>query len=156
MKNSILTKFYQGIVTIGSSLQSIFLLAIRLFFGGSFFMAGFNKLHNIQGIADFFAGLGLPFPLFNAYAASLIELICGACLFLGLGSRLASIGLMIVMAVAIYLTNYNELIGLFDDTQKLITQVPFIYFMASLLIFIFGPGKISVDELIERMTKKTY
>lgn len=150
MQGNIFIKLYRLIIYIGSNLQSIFLLALRLFWGSSFFFSGLAKLQNIQSIADYFSTLGIPFPLFNAYAASLVECIGGACLFIGLGSRLASLGLATVMTVALYTAHHEAFVGAFEDPQKFITQLPFTYLMTSLIIFIFGPGKLSFDYLIEK------
>ncbi len=150
MKDSLFAKFYQLIIDIGSNLESAFLLALRLFFGGSFFMAGLGKIQNIDSIAQFLEQLNIPFPLVGAYATSLVELIGGACLFLGLGSRLAAFALSVVMCVAISTASRDALLGAYDDPQKLITQVAFVYLMACITVFIFGPGKVSVDALIKR------
>lgn len=154
MKQSIFKRFYQLIIDVGSNLQSVFLLAIRLFWGGSFFMGGLGKFQNISSITEYFSSLGIPLPALNAYMASGIECIGGACLFLGLGARLGSLGLIVVMLVALFTAHHDALITAYDDPQKLITQLPFTYLMASLIVFIFGPGKISFDYLIENKMKE--
>lgn len=150
MRNSFFKKFYQLIIDVGSNLQSVFLLAIRLFWGGSFFMGGIDKLQNIASIAEYFSTLGIPFPMLSAYAASLTECIGGACLVLGLGSRLASLALIVVMVVALATAHHDALAGAYDNPEKLLMQAPFTYLLTSLIIFIFGPGKVSVDNLIEK------
>jgi putative oxidoreductase len=155
MLKSLFGRFYQLLIYVGSNLQSFFLLAIRLFWGSSFFMTGLGKLQNIPAITEYFAGLGIPFPLFNAYAASSVECIGGACLVLGLGSRLASLGLMGVMVVALLTADHEALVNAFDDPQKLITRLPFTYLYTSLVVFIFGPGKVSIDYLMEKRWTKT-
>lgn len=154
MQHSIFRRFYQGLIDVGSNLQSALLLAIRLFFGGSFFMTGLGKLQDIPAVTDFFTNVGIPFPFVNAYIASGIECIGGACLFLGLGSRLAAIGLVSVMTVALLTANFDVLAGGFNDPQKLVSHLAFVYLFASLLIFVFGPGKVSLDYLIEKQLEK--
>lgn len=150
MKGSFFKGFYQLIIDVGSNLQSVFLLAIRLFWGGSFFMTGMGKLQDISAIAEYFSSLGIPFPIFSAYAASFVECVGGACLFLGFGARLASLGLMVVMLVALATADRDALLGAYNDPQKLLTRLPFTYLFTSVIVFIFGPGKISVDYLIEK------
>lgn len=154
MQQSIFRSFYQMIVNIGSNLQSLFLLAIRLFWGGSFFMSGLGKLQNIHGIAEFFSQIHIPFPLLNAYLVGVIECVGGACLFLGLGARLSALLLIIVMITALLTANFDSLSAAYDDPQKLITNTAFVYLFACLVVFIFGPGKVSIDYLLEKKIKK--
>jgi putative oxidoreductase len=153
MKNLIIRNFYLKFNKAVATLQSVFLLLVRIYFGWSFFWAGLGKLQNIYGTAEAFASLGIPYPLFNAYAASLIELVGGACLFLGLGARLAAFALSIVMLVALYTAHYDALLNIYSAPEQLLTQLAFIYLVASMIILIFGPGKASGDYLIEKNCK---
>ncbi|MBB5212783.1 DoxX family protein [Microbulbifer hydrolyticus] len=79
-------------------------LALRLFVGPIFILAGWNKLTGINDVAAWFGnpdwGLGLPAPVLMAWLAALTEYLGGIALLLGLGVRLAAIPLMVVMAVA--------------------------------------------------------
>ena len=79
-------------------------LALRLFVGPIFILAGWNKLTGINDVAAWFGnpdwGLGLPAPVLMAWLAALTEFLGGIALLLGLGVRLAAIPLMVVMAVA--------------------------------------------------------
>ncbi|MBS4166457.1 Uncharacterized protein NEOC65_001545 [Neochlamydia sp. AcF65] len=150
MKNLILRDFYLKFNKAATASQSLFLLALRIYFGWSFFWSGLGKLQNIYGTAEAFASLGIFYPLFNAYAASLIELVGGACLLLGLGARLAAFALSIVMLVALYTAHYDALLNAYSAPEQLLTQLAFIYLCASLVVFAFGSGKASVDYLIEK------
>ncbi|WP_081848026.1 DoxX family protein [Microbulbifer sp. HZ11] len=79
-------------------------LALRLFLGPIFILAGWNKITGIDNVAAWFGnpdwGLGLPAPLLMAWLAALTEFFGGIALVLGLGVRLAAIPLMFTMAVA--------------------------------------------------------
>ncbi|WP_066962619.1 DoxX family protein [Microbulbifer sp. Q7] len=79
-------------------------LALRLFLGPIFILAGWNKLTGIENVAAWFGnpdwGLGLPAPLLLAWLAALTEFLGGIALVLGLGVRLAAIPLMFTMVVA--------------------------------------------------------
>lgn len=79
-------------------------LALRLFLGPIFILAGWNKITGIDGVAAWFGnpdwGLGLPAPLLMAWLAALTEFVGGIALVLGLGVRIAAIPLMVTMAVA--------------------------------------------------------
>jgi putative oxidoreductase len=68
-------------------------------------------------------------------------------LLLGLGSRLVSVPLMFTMGVA-YATAHREELGkIFSDPDKFTDAPPFLFLLASVIVFAFGPGKISVDAL---------
>ena len=79
-------------------------LALRLFLGPIFILAGWNKITGIDNVAAWFGnpdwGLGLPAPVLMAWLAALTEFLGGIALVLGLGVRFAAIPLMITMAVA--------------------------------------------------------
>lgn len=150
MQNSFFSKFYRFIESTGSNLQSLFLLLLRLYWGGSFMFAGWGKLMDIHPVVQFFTSLNIPFPHVSAYLVSLVELIGGICLILGLGSRLAALALVVVMLGAIYTTNDHLAEKIVNDTTSFITQLPFVYLLVSLVIFIFGAGKISLDYLYEK------
>ena len=144
-----ISTIYQGVIWLGNHLQSIFLLAVRLFWGYSFFQAGSGKLANISGIIEYFQSLGIPYPQINAYLAASTETIGGICLILGLFSRLVSIPLMFTMIVAYATAHHEVLVSIFTDSEAFIAQTPFTFLFASLIIFIFGPGKIALDYLLK-------
>ncbi len=79
-------------------------LALRLYLVPIFWMAGTNKLNNIDSTIEWFGnaewGLGLPFPALMAYLASLTETLGAVLLLIGLAVRYISVPLMITMAVA--------------------------------------------------------
>jgi len=79
-------------------------LALRLYLVPIFWMAGTKKLADIDSTAAWFGnsdwGLGLPFPEFMAWAASLTEAGGAILLFFGLAVRWISIPLMVTMIVA--------------------------------------------------------
>lgn len=148
--NAFSFRFYKALIDIGNRLQSPFLLVVRLFWGWSFFRAGLGKLLGISTIITYFQSLGVPLPTVSAYSASIIECFGGALLFIGLGSRLVAIPLMFTMIVA-FLTAYPDAVKMiFYDPQNLVLKDPFSFFFAALIVFIFGPGKISLDYWLER------
>lgn len=86
-------------------LDGIPALAIRLYLVPIMLQAGWQKaLHfnnTVQWFADHEWGLGLPFPTLLAALATSAEIGGAICLLLGLCTRLATIPLIITMAVAI-------------------------------------------------------
>jgi putative oxidoreductase len=140
---------YALFVRAASSLQSPFLLAIRLYWGWQFLQTGWGKLSNIQKVVDFFTTLGIPAPSLNAHFVAALETTGGILLILGLASRLIAFPLVINMIVA-YVTADREALGsIFSDPGKFYNADPFTFLFASLIILIFGPGWFSLDRLIK-------
>jgi len=75
-------------------------LALRIYLTPIFILAGSNKLSNIEGVAYWFEGLGLPAPTLMAYLAGWTELLGGIALLIGLAVRWLAIPLMFTMIVA--------------------------------------------------------
>lgn len=142
-----LFNIWNQITQVGKFLRSYLLLIIRLYWGYQFLITGFGKLAHLDTIAAYFQSLGIPFPLLNATLAGCTEMIGGALLILGLFSRIAAIPLMFVMLIA-YLTAESDslliLLRTLDPTQ-FFSRTPFLFAYAVVLIFCFGPGKISID-----------
>jgi len=137
---------------LGSWLQPVFLLVIRLYWGWSFFLTGKGKLLNLDKTTAFFTELNLPLPKLNAIMAGSTECVGGLLLVLGLGSRFVSVPLMLTMVVA-YATADKEALGkIFSDTDKFTEAAPFLFLLASVMVFAFGPGKISVDAMLAKKT----
>ena len=138
LTNAILAK-------VAACLRDPLLLGIRLYWGWQFFITGKGKLMNLDNTAGFFAALGIPLPKLNALIAGSTECFGGLLLLLGLASRLTSVPLIFTMIVA-YLTADREVVfGILDDADAFVTAAPFLFLFASLIIFIFGPGRFSVD-----------
>src|SRR5260370_40664855 len=90
-------KVYQLLIRGSSSLQSPFLLAVRLYWGWQFMQTGWGKLNDIGKVVNFFTSLGIPAPALNAYFVSTLEFGGGLLLILGLGSPLGALPLVIDM-----------------------------------------------------------
>ena len=149
------TKAYALLVKCGTMLQSPLLLAMRLWWGWSFFQTGKGKLMNHAATADFFQGLGIPMPGLNAWVAGGVECVGGLCLLVGFASRLLAIPLSITMIVA-YLTADNEALKtLFSDPDKFTSATPFVFLLTAVLVLAFGPGAFSVDRLLARKFLRT-
>lgn len=146
-------KLYALFVRLASSLQSPLLLVIRVYFGlwpAGIALNGWGKLHNLGRVTQFFASLGLPAPGVTATFVSTFEFVGGILLVAGLLSRVAALGFMIDMLMAYITADKESLASFFSDPSKFYNADPFIYLAVGLLVFIFGPGKISLDYLIER------
>lgn len=148
------TQVYSASERMLSRLQSPLLLAVRLYWGWQFFQAGLGKLMHIPKVVGFFTSLGIPFPAFNAYFVSSLECVGGVLLFLGLASRIIALPLTIDMVVAYITADREALFSIFSDPDKFYASDAYTFFFASLLILIFGPGRISLDFAISYLRKR--
>jgi len=142
------------LATLGGWLQPVLLLIIRGWWGWSFFLTGKGKLMNLDKTAGFFADLGIPLPKLNAILAGSTECVGGLLLLLGLGARLASVPLIFTMLVAYATADKEALQSIFSDTDKFTGATPFLFLLACLIVFAFGPGKISLDAALSKKSAK--
>ena len=124
---------------------SFLILFVRLFFGALFFMHGLDKLSNFNVLSDTYpsvVGLG-------SYTTLMITMFCEfACsLFLmaGLVTRIVLIPMMAAMAVAFFDVH---------DGMMPEGELALIYLIVFLVLFMTGPGRYSVDYLIDRKVNK--
>ncbi|MFZ3201112.1 MAG: DoxX family protein [Candidatus Acidiferrales bacterium] len=157
MKNAWLSiqKLHGQFVAAVSNLQSPFLfLFVRLYWGWEFMEDGWGKLHNLARVTEYFTSLGLPAPGQTALFVSIIELVGGALLVIGLFSRLTALVLTVNMVVAFVAGDRDALLSIFSDPDKFSNAAPYMFLFASLVILIFGPGKISLDALLGRYARR--
>ena len=140
-------KFYSLLVRLASSLQSPFLLAIRLYWGYQFAQTGWGKLHNLERVTGFFSSLGVPAPGIMAPFIATLEFAGGIMLALGLFSRVIALLETGNMISAFYLGDHDALFSAFSDPDKFYAAAPYTYLFASLIVLIFGPGKWALDAL---------
>ncbi len=131
-------------------LRDLFLLLIRVHWGYAFFLTGLGKFKNFERTKGFFESLNIPFPELNVYMAASTELVGGLLLLLGLGSRVVPLPLIFTMIVA-YLTAHTTELGSllsYPDIDPFLTAPPFLFLLTAVVVFIFGPGRISLDALV--------
>ena len=124
---------------------SLILFLIRLFFGIMFFMHGVDKMQNFNELSDTFPSvLG-----FGSYMTLMLAIFCEfACsLFLitGLLTRIILLPMILSMAVAF-----------FDVHDAMMPQgeLSLIYLVVFFGLFFTGPGRYSLDYLIDKSLKK--
>jgi putative oxidoreductase len=135
-----------------SYLQSPFLLFVRLYWGWQLIQSGWGKLHHLPNVTEFFTSLGLPMPRQTALAISCLEFFGGIFLALGLLSRPTALVLTVNMIVAYVTADREALLSIFSDPDKFYAAAPYTFLVASLIILIFGPGKIALDTLLGFVT----
>jgi putative oxidoreductase len=152
MKNFILRvkKLHDSFFGVVSYAQTPFLLFVRLYWGWQLVESGWGKLHNLEKVTEFFTSLGLPMPGTTAVFISSLEFFGGILLALGLFSRLISLMLTVNLITAYITADREALFSIFSDPDKFYAAAPYTFLFASLLILIFGAGKVSADTFLER------
>jgi putative oxidoreductase len=148
------TKFYDGLAWIGGYIGDLLLLALRLYYGLALFLGGMGKLGHIEGVSQFLQTLNFPQPLFQAYLLGTVEMVGGLLLLLGLYARLAAIPVAIAMFFALWTAHHDAFVNIFKDPDNFLRQEPFNYFLTALIVFCFGPGRISIDYLMQKYVLK--
>jgi putative oxidoreductase len=152
--SALLEKLYRRLITFAQMLQSPVLLVIRLFWGWHFFLTGKGKLMDLSKPTQYFESLGIPFPHAQAILAGSVECFGGLLLLGGLASRLISIPLMILLAVAYFAADLDAVRAIFSDPDKFLNAAEFQFLSAVLIVFVFGPGAFSLDALLGKYFKR--
>jgi putative oxidoreductase len=143
-------KAYEHFVKAMSSTQSLFLLAVRLYWGWQLAQNGWGKLHNLANVTEFFAGLGLPVPGLAAVFVASFELVGGILLAAGLFSRLVALGIVVDRLMAYLTADREALLSFFSAPGKFYVADPYTFLFTGILVLIFGAGKFSLDTLFGR------
>ncbi len=133
MKKLLSTKYSAGAFSTA-------MLALRVGLGILMLMHGYDKLvHFAKYQGDFlnFMGIGTTMSLALTVFA---EFFCSLFLILGLFTRLACIPLIIVALVIIFKASDGNPFGK--------AELPSLYLVGYIVLFLVGPGRASVDNMI--------
>ncbi len=133
-----------------SALKDIPLLLMRLILAYGFYTPAIMKLKNMESIGEWYGSLGIPLPLFSAYLSGVTEISGIVLLVLGLGTRIASIPLIIMMVVAIITVHIGNGFEAGDNGF----EIPIYYIIMLFTLIIYGSGRISIDNLIKNRVNK--
>ena len=147
---NVLIMWHTRFVAAASSLQSSFLLLVRLYWGWQFAISGWGKMHDIPKFTTFFASLNIPLPAASAHFVAGVELFGGLLLILGLASRLTGLVLSGNMLVAYWTADREALLSFFSDSDKFTSAAEITFLMAALVILVFGAGRFSLDTLLTK------
>ena len=122
------------------------LTVLRLTLGLVFLMHGIQKTFDwgFDNVAGAFTNMGIPLAYPSAVLVALLELVGGALLILGLGTRLVAAPLAVVMAVAIAAVHH---VGFFAPQG---VEFPLTLIAANVALVLAGPGALAMDNLIAR------
>jgi putative oxidoreductase len=143
-----MTTIQRYAIVLRDFLRNPFLLFIRVYWGYQFIQTGWGKLQHLDKTTEFFMNLGIPFPHVNAVAVGLTELIGGALLALGAGFGVASVPLVVILAMAYLTDDHEALASIFSDPDKFVAATPFPFLFANIVVMLWGTGDWSVDGLI--------
>jgi len=129
-------------------LQPLLLLAARLYVSLVFFRAGMLKIADWSSTLVLFREtykVPVLSPELAAYAGTFGELVLPVLIVLGLAGRVSAAGLFVVNVMAV--ASYLDLFG-FECPAGINAH----YYWGAILLslVVFGPGKVSLDELILR------
>ncbi|MBV9988676.1 MAG: DoxX family protein [Chitinophagaceae bacterium] len=117
-------------------------LLLRLIFGGLFIHHGWQKIEAYNAILPRFPDLIHIGAKLSFNLVIFAEFFCGILVTIGLLTRLAVIPILIAMIVV-----YFKALATAAFEMK---ELPLVYMVLSLVIFLLGPGKYSVDRLLTR------
>ena len=123
-------------------------LVTRLIIGQAFLLTGWGKLHNHDGVTEFFTSLHIPFPGANAWFIACVEFVGGIALILGLGTRLFGALLSCTMIVAMLTADRAKFVAALDlwPENGLVDLTPFAYLVFLIWLVAYGPGWLSIDH----------
>jgi len=106
------------------------------------FLHGMGKFPPSEGFAGMIGGLGFPAPTLFAWLAAIAELIGGILIAIGLLTRPAA---LLVFAHFVFVTLIAHAGDPLGDRE-----LPIIFCVAALMYLLTGPGRYSIDALINR------
>jgi putative oxidoreductase len=117
---------------------------VRLIVGGMMIAHGLDKWANGPAtFGQFLEQLGVPAPMQLGWAVTLLELVGGAMLIVGLLSRLVALLMTIELGFAIALVTYARGLIAADTTGY---ERDLAYIAGFIVILLLGPGKPSLDH----------
>src|ERR1700724_1781190 len=134
--------------TLVSYLQSPFSLLVRLYWGWQLAQSGWGKLHHLSNVGEYFATLGLPMPAQMAVFIACVEFFGGVFLALGLFSRITALVLTVNLTMAYVIGDREALLSFFSDPDKFVAAAPFAFLIVSLIVLIFGAGRVTMDTAL--------
>lgn len=119
------------------------LLVVRLTIGAIMMVHGLPKLNKLTagGEIKFDDPFGFG-PMISLSLAVFAEVICTIFIILGLGTRLASIPLIVTMATAIFYAHAGDP---FATKEKAI-----LFLLIFVVLLVFGSGRYSIDRLMTK------
>jgi len=118
----------------------------RVVVGGMMFFHGLDKLNSgVSGFGEGLTGMGVPLPSVAAWAVTLLELVGGLMLVVGLLARLiAALMTLELIGAIVVATGANGLIG----QDGVGYERDLAYIVGFLVVVLSGPGRPSLDHML--------
>ena len=129
--------------TVGS-IGSVGLLVLRLVMGAAFILHGWPKIQNLLG----WMGPEAPVPAIFQALAAVAEFGGGWALIVGLLTRLASLGILSTMVVAlamVHLPHGDPFVGKPGGPSY---ELAAVYLACAVLFVLLGSGRVSLDAVL--------
>jgi putative oxidoreductase len=126
--------------------QGFGLAVLRVIIGIVFLAHGLQKIFQfgVGGFAGNLEGQGVPLPLFFAVVVTLVEVLGGVALILGIFTRLVTVPLAIDMLVAMLMVHLPN--GFFMMNNGI--ELTLILLAASVALALAGSGEASLDKVL--------
>lgn len=111
----------------------------------NFYTTAIVKWEDINSVVEWFTSMNIIFPKANAYFVASIEMIAVFAFILGIGTRIVSIILMPVLAVAIYTVHFQNGYSVGNNGY----EIPLYYILMLTILLSFGSGKLSLDNFLK-------
>ena len=133
--------------------RDLALLIARIGLGVVFIAHGWQKLvtNGVDGTAGFFASVGVPLPTVSAWFATLVELVGGGLLVLGLAVPVAGLLLAVDMIGAWLFVHRGSGVFVADGGWELVLALG----VGSLVLAAVGAGRYSIDHLLASRGRRT-
>lgn len=125
------------------------LLVLRWVNGAIFVVHGWGKLLDLPGLETGLAALGVPAAGVLAPLIGVIELFGGLLLITGIGTRLASLGHMVILLVGIYLVHPPWIHGLTGEGGM---EFPLAVLTIAFVLLCNGSGRYSLARLLPSLS----
>ena len=126
-------------------------LAGRLLLAAIFIVSGISKALDPVASIGYARAAGLPFPEMGVWAASIIEIVCGVLILLGLRTREAS------LALFLYLIPVTAFFHWPVDASQFIQMMKNLAIMGGLItLAAYGPGPVSTDARRSKTIRVTW
>ncbi|MGH2689854.1 MAG: DoxX family protein [Actinomycetota bacterium] len=122
-------------------------LVLRVTVGIVLLAHGLAKLDGgVENFAGSVASMGIPVPVATAYATVAIEVLGGAMLVLGLGTRVWAVLATLLMVGTTLVVKWD--VGLLGADGRTGMELDLLVLAGALAIALIGPGPISVDHVL--------
>jgi putative oxidoreductase len=120
---------------------------LRVVVGFIYLVYGYNKIQNPAGFEQMLTGLGFPAPLILSWFVTLLELVGGAALIVGILVR----PIALMFAIEMIVSSLTVKLGLGIAPQGAAgIELDLALFAAAVVLVILGPGRLSVDQDVLR------